>query len=522
MIKKFTVWTMFLTFAICFCFVYSSHKVIAKDIRLTAKSLNIENARPENINGVIYLPLRSIFESLGWEVSWNDQSKTILCTNENRVIRFKAGSTKVDIDGRHYIMDEPLRILKDKSYIPQRFITEEFGLKVRWDKKDNIIITSDNDTTGIAVSGSGNIVILGDSLIVNIFEPYSIHTVSDMISYSDRLLASNNEEEAVRKYKEILDNISEEENPDIYAHVMNNLANAYSKLSGSKDSKNNILSAIGFYHKALNYYRNNNDANYSLTLNNLGSAYRILSDVTGNNMFLLNALICYNEALQYYTLPQHYMDYALIQYNLGKTYYDLGIPELSKEYLTDAKDVFSKALDIYSLDTEPFHYATVQFHLGIINNLLDILCPFEEGVTVRANNFEETDIKEIDNFKEALKVWTAESYPLNYAKAHEHMGEIYTKYYEKFGNVEYLIMAEKEYEEAIEFYSIERHPFLYAVANYKLGNLKLLFAKLYNSDKYIFEAGLAYENSLKVFDPADYPKYHSEALLAARKLEDLK
>ncbi|GAE88263.1 stalk domain-containing protein [Acetivibrio straminisolvens] len=473
-VRKFTVLIIFTFLVMCFCFLQSNRKVIAKDIRLSTESLNIENARPENINGIIYIPLRNIFEALGWEVSWDGKVKTVVCTNGTRVIRFKADSEKVDIDDRYYIMSGPLTILDSKSYVPQRFITEEFGLKVRWNKKDNIIITSDKDTTSITVNGSSNIVIVGDSLIVNIFEPYNIHTISDMISYSDRLLASNNEEEALHKYKEILDNISKEEEPEIYAHVMSNLANAYSKLSESKDTKSNILCAIGYYHEAIGYYRDNDDANYSIILNNLGSAYRILSDITGNSIFLAKALIHYQEALQYYPLSRSDTDYALIQYNLGKTYYDLGMPNLAKECFVDAKDVFLKPPDLNSSDTNPSYYAAIQFHLGIINNILEELCPLEEECNNYVNNFEEADIKGIDNFNKALKVWTAESYPLNYAKVHECLGKIYTSYYERFGNVEYLTMAEKEYEEAIEFYSAERHPFPYAVANYELGNLKLL------------------------------------------------
>lgn len=522
-IKKSTISNILLIFVMVFCFMLNNQKAIAKDIRYTTESLSIENVHPKIINGIIYIPLRSVFEALGWEVSWDGQSKTVTCTNENRVIRFKVDSSKVDIDDSYYIIDGALIILENKSYIPQKFITEEFGLKVRWNKNDNIIITSDKGTTGIIVDGGSNIVIVGDSMIVNIFEPYNIYTISDMISYSDRLLASNNAQEALHKYKEILGNISKEEMPDIYAHVMNNLANAYSKLSESKNTRSNILTAIGFYNEAMAYYRDNDyAAKYSIILNNLGSAYRILSDITGNNAFLVTAAIYYEEALQYYTLPQHPIEYSLIQYNLGKVYYDLGELDLSKECFIAAKDVFVESLDIYSLDKNPNCYATIQFHLGIINNVLEDLCPLEEEEMHQVNDFEGVKVKEIDNFKEALKVWTAESYPLNYAKVHEHLGKIHTKYYEKSGDVEYLIMAEKEYEEAVEFYSIERYPFLYAAVNYELGNLKLLFSRIENRDKHLSEATSAYENSLKVFNSSEYSKYYAEALLAIERSKDLK
>jgi tetratricopeptide (TPR) repeat protein len=522
---------IFSVLIMCFCFIQNNGTVIAKNIRLTSESLNIKNARPENIDGTVYIPLRSIFEALGWEVIWNTQSKTVTCTNNGRVINLKLGSTLVKIDDRHYIMDKPFIILGNMSYVPKKFITEEFGLKVRWNKKDNIIITSDEDTTSVTVNGGSNIIIVGDSMIVNIFEPCNIYTISDLISYADRLLASNNAQEALHKYNEILDNLSKEEIPDTYAHVMNNRANAYQKLAEYKQTKSNIQSAIGSYLEAMSYYIDIDDTtNYSIILNNLGSAYKNLYDITGNNSYLVEASVYYEKALKYYCLPKYPMDYALIQYNMGKVYYNLGMIDLSKECFMASRDVFENSVDRYSLDKDPSCYATIQFHLGIIHSVLNELLLLE-GTDVQLvnnpqlqpiTNFDEANAKAISHFNEALKVWTAESYPLNYAKVHKYLGDMYTKSCKYSGDLKYLLEAEKEYEEAIEFYSRERYPFLYAVANYELGSLKILLSRVPTSDEYYSEAATAYQNSLEVLNSLEYPRYYDKTLSAIEKLENRK
>ena len=173
--------------------------VCAENIRITVDSLNIKNAKPEMINGTIYLPLRSIFEALGWNVHWDPMEKSVTCSFNNRDMYFKLGSKDIYIDKVFDLMDSPLILIKNKSYIPKKLITEQFGIKVRWDKKNNIIITSDKDTTSITVNGGNNVIIVGEGIIVNIFEPYSENTVSDMISLSNRLLSQNNAEEAIKK-----------------------------------------------------------------------------------------------------------------------------------------------------------------------------------------------------------------------------------------------------------------------------------------------------------------------------------
>jgi len=362
-----------------FLFNLLSMTVYAENIRISVDSLNIKDTKPEIINGTIYLPLRNIFQALGWNVYWNPKEKSVTCSFNNREMHFKLGSKDVYIDKVFDMMDSPLIMVKNKSYIPKKFITQQFGIKVRWDKKNNIIITSDKDTTSITVNGGNNIVIVGEGIIVNIFEPYSENTINDMISLSNRLLSLNNAEEAIKKYKEILDNISRDEMPDVYAQVINNIANAYSKLSEYKHTKSNIDNAIKFYEEAIFYYKDIEDtANYSIILNNLGNAYRILYDVTGDKSFLNKSIDLYKESLKFYTLSDYPMDYALIQYNMAKSYSDMDNFDLSIDCLLEAKEVLTKALEYYTIEKSPSYNSLIQYYLGSINFTLLGIYPLKE------------------------------------------------------------------------------------------------------------------------------------------------
>ncbi|KNY29729.1 stalk domain-containing protein [Pseudobacteroides cellulosolvens] len=487
-------------------------RVNAKDTRITTDSLNIKDARTETINGTIYLPLRNIFQSLGWKVYWSSKEKSVKCVCDNGEINFKLGSKEIYIDKTYSLMDSPFIIIKNKSYIPKKFITQQFGIKARWNKKGNIIITSDKDTTSVTVNGGNNIVIVGDGIIVNIFEPCNVDTINDMISYSDRLLAFNNPEEAIKKYNEILDNISKDETPDVYAHVMNNMANAYSKLSEYKQTKRNISIAIKYYHEAIAYYKDIEDtANYSILLNNLGSAYRVLCNITGNNSLLKTSIDLYRESLKFYTLTKYPMDYSLIQYNMAKAYSDMDNFDLSIDCLLEAKEIFTKVLEKYTIDKSPSCYALIQYNLGSINFMLKGIYPLK-GSTDNLSNY----------FNEALKVWTAESYPMNYAKVHQYLGYMNMKSYENSDIKEYLYTAKEEYNEASKFYSLDRSPYKYAEINYDLGYVEFLIAKLNNNEDSILNTICCYQNCLKVFNIDEYPKHHKSTLSAIEKLNNIK
>ena len=484
-------------------------RTFAKDTRITVNSLNISNARPETINGIVYIPLRSFFEALEWRVLWNSNSKEVTCTNENEEMRFKTESNEIEINKSLILMDAPLININNRSYVSQKFITKEFGIKVRWNKKDNIIVTSDKDTSSVTVNGGNNIVIVGDCIIVNIFEPCSINTLNDMVSYSDRLLSSNNAREALNIYKEVLENILPQEAPDIYAHVMNNSANAYSKLAEYSNTKDNIISAIESYSQAMPFYKDNNDIlNYSILLNNLGSAYRVLADITGENTFLKKAVDKYIEASDFYNQPQYPLDYALVQYNLAKAYSDLGQREISIKCCLNSKASFEKALSQYSLDENSSCYAMLQYNLGDIDFMLETL-----------DHEKRKDTESLLHFKESQKVWTAESYPLNYAKVNQQFGCLYIKLYEESGDIDYLYKAKEVFEETLEFYTIERYPFKYGAINLELGNVYTLLAQLTGNDIFLSEAVLSFENSLAVFNSDDYPKYFSRTASQIEKLK---
>ena len=100
-------------------------------------------------------------------------TKKVICTNGNNTIKFENNSSEVIIDNEYYHMDSPFIIAGNTGYVPQKFIVEQFGVKVRWNKKDNIVLLSANNTQSISINGSSNIVIVGEGIIANIFEPCS-------------------------------------------------------------------------------------------------------------------------------------------------------------------------------------------------------------------------------------------------------------------------------------------------------------------------------------------------------------
>lgn len=460
------------------------------------RSLNASNIQQKIIRGTVYVQLRPVLEALGWVIEWNPVTKDISCKNGKRLLIFKSDTSAAFVDGKYVMLDNPAVVLDGATYIPSNFMAQQFGTQISWDGSNNLIITMDYDRKKISVEGKENIIIAGNGIIVNIFEPYSIFTIYDMVSYADGLLAKNKAESAVIKYKEILKNLSADDDPEIYIHVLINLGNAYSLLAEKKDVKMNILLAKDMYEKVLQVCKTQEVSDdYGSYLLNFGNAYRVLYEVSGDRRYLVRATNLYNEAWDYCSSNERLPDNGLIQYNLGLAYRELGMKNSAYSSLSEAIDLFKRALSVCAAEVSPSIYAHIQYNLGNAYLLLSE----EKDIYIKESKAA---------YEEALKVWIPESYPFDYARTHRCIGDVYRRMYWIDGNEDNLKSALTEYNEGLKFFSLKTYPVDYAQINTEIGNTYLILEQSEWEGKWLEESKTAYREALKVYNYIDYPVYH--------------
>lgn len=86
------------------------------------------------------VPIRFLFEQMGADVTWNQDTQTATITQDNKAITFGIDDTDASVNGSTVSMDVPARLINDKTMVPVRFLSEELGYTVDWDG-DNRIIT---------------------------------------------------------------------------------------------------------------------------------------------------------------------------------------------------------------------------------------------------------------------------------------------------------------------------------------------------------------------------------------------
>ena len=85
------------------------------------------------------IPIRFLFEQMGAEVDWNDETQTATVSQNNTAIAFAINEADADINGQTVTMDVPAQLINGKTMVPVRFLSENLGYTVEWDGENRII-----------------------------------------------------------------------------------------------------------------------------------------------------------------------------------------------------------------------------------------------------------------------------------------------------------------------------------------------------------------------------------------------
>ena len=119
---------------------------VTEGIRLTLDGKNIITpVAPIIEHGTTLVPLRVISESLGAQVSCQQDSKTITIQKDDIKIRLQIGNTMVEVnDAFGKTLAVAPQIKDGTTMVPLRFISETLGCEVTWDAANQVIGISTN------------------------------------------------------------------------------------------------------------------------------------------------------------------------------------------------------------------------------------------------------------------------------------------------------------------------------------------------------------------------------------------
>lgn len=87
---------------------------------------------PVIVNNRTLIPLRGVFEKLGAEVDYNQETKQVIVKNDVIEVLLETSNDKVLVNGRISALDAASMIVDDRTLVPLRFVAESLGHEVKW------------------------------------------------------------------------------------------------------------------------------------------------------------------------------------------------------------------------------------------------------------------------------------------------------------------------------------------------------------------------------------------------------
>ena len=91
-------------------------------------------------NGVVMVPLRSMFEQLGATVSWDETTRTADVSKPGADVKVTLGKPVVVVNGEERPLDVPPMLYRGVVVVPVRVISEAMGAYVQWIPERRVVV----------------------------------------------------------------------------------------------------------------------------------------------------------------------------------------------------------------------------------------------------------------------------------------------------------------------------------------------------------------------------------------------
>jgi hypothetical protein len=99
---------------------------------------------PYITNGRVLIPIRVATEALGAKVDWDNATKTVTISRAGKEIIMVIDKEYAIVNGEHITLDVPPCITSGATFLPLRFLSEQFSQRVDWDSTDRTVRISEN------------------------------------------------------------------------------------------------------------------------------------------------------------------------------------------------------------------------------------------------------------------------------------------------------------------------------------------------------------------------------------------
>jgi len=99
-------------------------------------TVEFDGPGPVIIDNRVLVPLRGVFEAMGFNVDWNDITSVVILTRDGDFVLIPIGSSIFTANGQSHTLDVPAQLIGGRTMLPIRAVLESVGYTLDWDNTD--------------------------------------------------------------------------------------------------------------------------------------------------------------------------------------------------------------------------------------------------------------------------------------------------------------------------------------------------------------------------------------------------
>lgn len=121
-------------------------------VYLNGDEVKFVSQQPVVVERRTLIPLRGIFEKMGYSIDWEPNAKTSTISSPLQTIVIRSGHKTMKVGNKDITLEVPAQIINETLMIPLRAVAESTGATVRWEADTKKIYVTSVQKKQVAVS----------------------------------------------------------------------------------------------------------------------------------------------------------------------------------------------------------------------------------------------------------------------------------------------------------------------------------------------------------------------------------
>ena len=120
------------------------------NVSLNGNIVSFPNQQPVIVEGRTLIPLRGVFDNMGYAIDWDGETKTVTLKKDSKTLTVAIGQASIDVNGSATAIDVPAQIINGSTMLPLRAIADTTGAEVLWDAESRTATILDDSLLSAA------------------------------------------------------------------------------------------------------------------------------------------------------------------------------------------------------------------------------------------------------------------------------------------------------------------------------------------------------------------------------------